>query len=95
MDNPGPLFEAAQAKYLAWLAQEQSATEALKGIGGIGSISLDSRRITVLARGGMKEYAAGELADLETQVEFDGELSDDERSRLRGELDRLRIELQL
>ena len=88
LESPGPLFESARAKFTAWVAQEHIRLVQ-------GSIDFDVRRITILARGGMKEYAAGELGDLDMQIGFDGSLDLTEKTRLRGELERLRLGLAL
>jgi hypothetical protein len=88
LENPGPLFEAARTKFIEWVDQEQ----ALVGGSPAAQLAFDVRRINVAIRGGMKEYAAGELADLELRIQQEPGLAE-LAVRFRGDLDRFRLEV--
>ncbi len=88
LENPGPLFEAARTQFIAWVTQEQARV----GIDPASQLSFDVRRINLAIRGGMKEYAFGELDDLALRIRQEPSLAE-LATRFQGELDRFRIEL--
>ncbi len=89
LETPGQRFEEARARFIQWVDQEQSKV----GKGADDQLIFDIRRINIAIRGGMKQYAAGELEDLETRLIYETPLSDAQKIRFQGDLDRFRIEL--